>query len=879
MKTHYRWIFGWVLGLVGSLILVTSRGSAHAPIANGTITGTVADASGVPLTGFWVGAGDYDAVTACDATDMYGGTTGGDGTYQIEVPAGTYLVYVNSHNQPGTYLPEAYADVNSWTDIETAVRISVGDGEVISDVNLSLPEGYALSGRLVDGGGAPVLSAGGFIENLTGEISYGCALGFGSDDGDGTFRINVPAGIYNMGFCQGSTCHTVVRGRTATESVDLGDVVFVEAPEPDGPRALEPGYTAEWFVAPGAFNMPQEILLAPDDTILVMAVRSATLFELGASGVITPVTTGVLGYQGDIDSGGAAYLHSHPEGKIYRVAPDGTTTVLADDDQLFAACDSGFALGPDGKLYVARNRCEATSTLLEVSLAGAITERATAIPPLNALHTATDGRLLGADGQAVYALDLTDYSLTVVGSIPTCCTSPGGLTSDGDGNLYVSTGARQAGGTLYRIAPDGTTTKVADVAENGISGIEWRVSTGEIIGGQLRQGGVLAIKPDGTIRELVPGNGLITPMGMAFSPEGQLAVTNDDGGLMAQVNPQGEVRRFFDYLSFTPPMPFVSYAADGTLYASEGCPGFVNDVLALPPDESAPSVFIPADWPSGMALTSDGALLVAETVAGRIIRAQMDGTTSTVASELRFPQALAYDTNGALYAVTGAGGTSMLDVFPAPLDGDTIVRIEAQGEPITLTQLSSVGALIAGEDGTLFAATGGNVVRVEPDGSVHAFATGFSHALGLAFDLEGSLYVSDASLNGIVRIVGFPQAMLKGMVSGVGSGPLPGAQVQILAVQPYVVGNTLTTTSGAYSQMVAPRTYTVTAWAEDYAPAAKRVTPGDGETLVVDFTLERWRRVYVPLVLKGYGSSEQADVGDGTGQAERKKPGFGFWDG
>jgi len=29
------------------------------------------------------------------------------------------------------------------------------------------------------------------------------------------------------------------------------------------------------------------------------------------------------------------------------------------------------------------------------------------------------------------------------------------------------------------------------------------------------------------------------------------------------------------------------------------------------------------------------------------------------------------------------------------------------------------------------------------------------------------------------------------------------------------------------------------AWAEDYTPAAKRVTPGDGETLVVDFTLER----------------------------------------
>jgi len=854
MKTRCHWVVAWIIGCAGSLILLTSHGSARAPMADGTITGTVTGAGGVPLTGFGVRAGDYDALIACDETSMYDGTTGGDGTYQLDVPAGTYLVYVNSHNQPGTYLPEAYVDVNSWAEIDTAIPITVGSGEVISDVNLSLPEGYTLSGRVVDAGSAPVLGAGGFIENLTGEVSYGCALGFGSDNSDGTFRVNVPEGIYDLGFCHEGTCHRVLRGRTVTESVDLGDVVFAEAPEPEGPRTLEPGYTVEWFVPPAAFNMPQEILLAPDDTILVMAVRSSTLFELGAGGAITPVTTGVLGYQGDIDTGGTAYLHSHPEGAIYRVAPDGTTTVLADDDRLFAPCDSGFALGPDGKLYIALNRCEATSTLLEITLAGAITERATGIPALNALNTAADGRLLGADGQMVYALDLGDYSVTPIGSIPTCCTSPAGLTSDAAGNLYVATGARQASGTLYRITPGGTTTKVADVAENGISGIEWRASTGEVIGGQLRQGGVLAIKPDGTTRELVSGNGLITPMGMAFSPQGQLAVANDDGGLMTQVDPQGEVRWFFDYLSFTPPMPFVTYAPDGTLYASEGCPGFVNDVLALSPHESAPDVFIPAEWPSGMALTPDGALLVAETVAGRIIRAEIDGTTSTVASGLRFPQALAYDTNGALYAVTGAGGTSMLDVFPAPLDGDTIVRIDAQGEPITLTQVANVGALIAGDDGAFFAATGGHVVRVEPDGTVHPFATGFRHALGLAFDLEGRLYVSDASRNGIARIAGFPQVTLQGTVSGVDSGPLPGAQVRILAAQPYVAGTTLTTTAGgAYSRTVALRTYTVTAWSQDYAPAAQQVTPGDGETLVVDFTLERWQRVYLPLALRGYG--------------------------
>jgi sugar lactone lactonase YvrE len=819
-------------------------------MANGTITGTVTDEGGSPIAGIGVGTGDYDNIVNCEGGDFWAGTEA-DGTYHLDIPAGTYLVFVNSHGYPGSYVPEAYPEINTWSQITAMVPVTVTAGQVVTGVDFSLPAGFTVSGQLVDEGGQSVLGAGGNIRALYQDIEFGCALGFSSSNTDGTFRVNVPEGTYDLSFCQDSTCHTVLRSRTITESVDLGNVVFAEASEPENPRALEPGYTAEWFVAPGAFNMPQEILLTPDDTILVMAVRSTTLFELGDSGVITPVSTGVLGYQGDIDSGGTVYLHSHPEGIIYRVAPDSTTTVFADDARLFTPCDSGFGFGPDGKLYLALHRCEATSTLFEITLAGAITERVTGIPSLNALHTAADGRFLGADGQMVYALDLTDYSVTEVGSIPTCCISPAGLTSDAAGNIYVATGARQASGTLYRIAPDGATSKVADIADNGISGIEWRASTGEIIGGQLRRGGVLAIKPDGTIRELVSGNGLNSPMGMAFSPEGQLAVANDDGGLMIQVDPQGEAQWFFDYLSFTPPMPFVTYAIDGTLYASEGCPGFAHDVLALSPNESAPSVFTPADWPSGMALTPDSALLVAETVAGRIIRVEMDGITTTVASGLRFPQALAYNTAGELYAVTGVGSTSMLDVFPAPLDGDTIVRITAQGEPVTLTPLANVGALIAGANGTLFAATGRGVVRVETDGTVNPFATGFSHALGLAFDLQGNLYVSDAHRNGIARIAGFPQATLRGMVSSADSGPLPGAQVQILVAQPYVVGKTLTTTtSGSYTQMVAPRPYTVIAWAQGYAPAAQQVTPGDGETLVVNFTLERWRNVYLPLVLR-----------------------------
>jgi hypothetical protein len=61
-------------------------------------------------------------------------------------------------------------------------------------------------------------------------IEFGCALGFGSSDTDGTFRVNVPAGTYDVNFCTASDCHTVVRDLVVSAQVNLGDVLFAEAP-------------------------------------------------------------------------------------------------------------------------------------------------------------------------------------------------------------------------------------------------------------------------------------------------------------------------------------------------------------------------------------------------------------------------------------------------------------------------------------------------------------------------------------------------------------------------------------------------------------------------------------------------------------------------
>ena len=821
------------------------------PQNDGAITGTVTDASGNPLAGFLVSAGDYDTLTACNGSGPYGNASAQKGAYQIVVPSGSYLVYVNSHNAPGQYLPEAYPNTNSWSAIVQAARVTIAAGQTVTGVDFSLLSGFSLSGRLVDTQGQPVRGAGGHIENLNGAVEYGCALGFGSSDIDGSFRVNVPAGVYDLSFGTVSEGYTVYYGLTVTRTLNLGNVLFAEGARPSSPRALEPGYTADWFVAPGAFNMPQEIMLAPNGDLWVLAVRSQTLYRLSASGVITPVATGLAAYLGDVDAAGSVYLHGHPQGIIYRVAPDGTKTIVAQSPELQAACDSGFGIGPDGNLYLARNRCADTSTLLRITPAGIITPLTDGVPVIVALRTAPDGRFLAAADNRVYALSLSDYTLTPLGQIPTCCIAPGGLAVDSSGNIYLSTGARTYGGKLYRLAPNGQVTLLADIPVNGLSGLEWLAGTQEVVGGQLRQGAVLAVSTSGAIRELVPGNGLVSPMGMAFAPDGTLAVANDDGGMMARINPRGDVAWFFDYISFTPPAPFVAYAPDGTLYASEGAPGFVGRIVHLPPGAAAPAPWINVDWPSGLAREASGALLVSETKAGRITGITQDLVSTTIATELLFPQALALNAAGQLYAVTGKGNAQLDDTFPVPSVGDTIVKITPGGQAFTLTQVLDAAALVVAPDGTLFTVAGNRVLRVTPQGEVWPFADGFWGAMGLAFDLEGSLYVSDAGLNGIARIRGFPQGVVQGHVSDATGAPLVGANVQLLSDWPIVVGGVVTTTSGGYFQVpVAPRTYTVTAMGRDYWPSLQQITVTAGMTETLTFTLYPQFRAFLPLVLR-----------------------------
>ena len=605
----------------------------------------------------------------------------------------------------------------------------------------------------------------------------------------------------------------------------------------------EGGFSAEWFVEPGTFNMPQEILLTPDGRILVLAIRSHKLYQLSLDGAVTLAANDAWGYQGDVDESGNVYLHNHPEGTITRISPEGGQLLIARSSQLVSACDCGFGFGPDGNLYAAVSRCGEVSDLYQITLSGAIT-KVGEIPDLSALRTSPSGRFIAVGYNTIYEFSLDDYSLTELGRIPQGVVSPSGITFDNVGNLYISTGDRSTSGTLYRMslsADQPAVEKVAEIPENGLSGIEWVPETGEIIGGQLRQGGVLGVSPDGEIREIVPGNGIITPMGMGFSPCGELAVTNDDGGMMTLVGPSGEVSWLMDYLSFTPPVPFVAFDTAGTLYAGEAAPGLFPVRVAQLPAGGQLETILEAEYPSGLATRSDGVLFVSETTAGRITQVFPDGSSEVFIDGLSYPQALALDRGGNLYAVTGPNGfTADPTMMITPLFGDRILKISPEGEIIhTLALPGAVGAAVGFQD-DLFVSGGNNIIRFSSDGSQSVFASGFEHAVGLAFDLAGNLYVSDEHMNGIVRIGGFPQGSLSGAVYGASGDPVEGARVQALTSDPIVVGQVaFTDEKGEFQLAAAPGTYSLSVSAPDFMEfIQKELEVLPSQAAVVEIVLE-----------------------------------------
>ncbi|MDQ3820936.1 MAG: hypothetical protein M3362_25075, partial [Acidobacteriota bacterium] len=222
--------------------------------------------------------------------------------------------------------------------------------------------------------------------------------------------------------------------------------------------------------------------------------------------------------------------------------------------------------------------------------------------------------------------------------------------------------------------------------------------------------------------------------------------------------------------------PFgVACSQDGTIYVSDGEAGRVWQIA---PEGSVKSIAENLNTPSAIALTPDGAIVVADTGSHTIKRiVPQTGSVTVIAGtegragfkDGRGAEALF---NGPIGVAVGRDGT----IFVADTYNDRIRSIDELGEVRTIAGGDEPGFADAANgadarfdtpcgiavdvDGTLIVADTGNnrLRRVRPDGAVTTIAGGgirgsrdgaiedstFNEPAAVAVDDEGTIYVADA---------------------------------------------------------------------------------------------------------------------------------------
>ncbi len=159
---------------------------------------------------------------------------------------------------------------------------------------------------------------------------------------------------------------------------------------------------------------------------------------------------------------------------------------------------------------------------------------------------------------------------------------------------------------------------------------------------------------------------------------------------------------------------------------------------------------------TSIAFDKEGQMYVSSRMDGTVYRVARNGTMSSYAEGMGVATGIAFDRNGNLYVGDRSG--TVFKIAP-----DRQIFVFATIEP-------SVSAyhLAFGPHGDLFV-TGPTtssfdaVYKVDPHGSVTVFYRGLGRPQGLAFDIEGNLYVaaSLAGKRGIVKITPNAQASLE----------------------------------------------------------------------------------------------------------------------
>jgi sugar lactone lactonase YvrE len=518
------------------------------------------------------------------------------------------------------------------------------------------------------------------------------------------------------------------------------------------------------------------VLAQPAPVIETVAGFDAEGVRADSIGLLAPAGLAV-------DAAGNVYFSQTARNRVYRVTPDGLLQVAAGNGMRGADGDGGpardarledpaaVAVDEAGNLYIAT----ATAIRAVAAETGVIRtvvklEEGGPLKSIAWIAAAPDGRLIVADREArmLKAVETATGKVSHVagsgrdairGDFGPAGTAalrmPALVAADAAGNIYY---AEQLEPRVRRI--DANTGEIKSVPltapDEDIPG-DYEVASGlaadaagNLYVAQVYRDRVLRISPEGEVS--VAAAGVALPQSVAVNAAGELLIAELALGRIVRTVTEGA--------------PAVVAGNGLTLYSGDGWPARETQLAE----------------PAGLAVAANGDLLVASTLAGRVLRVEAAGTVKTVMGggdwmqagedpsplkvRLLRPQALLVDANGDLLVsdydnklvrrATGDGAAA--DVVAEVPVASTAFSLEmrqagalaSDGTRLFLSSPSDHHVwVITPEKIKPFAGTG--EAGFEGDGGAAQNAQ-LRHPSGMALDAEGNLYVADTGNHRIRRV-------------------------------------------------------------------------------------------------------------------------------
>ena len=436
---------------------------------------------------------------------------------------------------------------------------------------------------------------------------------------------------------------------------------------------------------------------------------------------------------------GAMYIVDLMPGRIWRRTPDATFTLVADGLRL----PNGIAFAGD-RLFV--NEMTIDGRLLELRADGEQVVLTDGLALGNAMQ-------LGPDGRLYYPHMITGevHRISPDGGAPELVAAgvhePVAVRFDLDGTLLVL--SRGAEGVVTRIDPhDGSRTLIT----SGIIGQDNAAvdADNRVFVTSYATGGVTELHPDGRTRPVVP-HGLAGPYGVTIDLGGTVHAA-DHYRLTRAQGPDDDV-------ATTALLPFAhGIAADGDLLHLTSQYGQVTTY-----HRETGTVRVRAgglDAPLGIAVRADGALVVAESGAGRVLAVDGDDTVTVLADGLGRPVDTAEhdgtwyvsdQDHGAVYRLGDGAPQVLIDGLDTP-QGITVSDGRLYVVEAGRHQLTSVDARTGGQRRTIAVPSAGTPPRALPALSAHGLPGVPRPFAGITAAPDGSLILAADGEGGLLHL-------------------------------------------------------------------------------------------------------------------------------